>query len=137
MIAQFILTAMLAGIVLYAWAQYSQSPVVGLLASGAALIGIYFVWIPSHASELAALAGIGRGADLVLYVWVVISLLVILNLHLKLTSQLELITVLARRVAIDQALAVDLPDNRARDGRSSDKSGREEGGSEERRRRFD
>ncbi len=102
MIAQLVLTTMLVGIILYAWAQYRQSPIVGLLASGAALIGIYFVWIPSHASALAAITGIGRGADLVLYVWVVISLLVLLNLHLKLRSQLELITILARRISIEE-----------------------------------
>ncbi len=125
MIAQLILTAMLAGIVLYAWAQYRQSPVVGSLASGAALIGIYFVWIPSHASELAAFVGIGRGVDLVLYLWVVISLLVILNLHLKLTSQLELITLLARQFAIVQALAVESPNHRVPNDQPNEKSGRE------------
>ncbi len=126
MIAQLILTAMLAGIVLYAWAQYRQSPVVGSLASGAALVGIYFVWIPSQASELAALAGIGRGVDLVLYLWVVISLLVILNLHLKLTSQLELITVLARQFAIEQALPIESPDHRVPDNQPTGKSARDE-----------
>ncbi len=125
MIAQLILTAMLAGIILYSWAQYRQSPVVGSLASVAALIGIYFVWIPSQASELAALAGIGRGADLVLYLWVVISLLVILNLHLKLTTLLELITVLARRAAIEQALAIGSSDHRVPDDSSNGKSGRD------------
>lgn len=125
MIGQAILTAMLAGIMLYAWAQYRHSPIVGLLACGASLVGIYFVWMPTHASELAALAGIGRGADLVLYVWVVISLLVILNLHLKLTSQLELITALARRFAIDQALPNNSQNHRVRDGRSNEKSRRD------------
>jgi hypothetical protein len=135
MIAQFILTAMLAGIVLYAWAQYRQSPVVGLLASGAAAVGIYFVWMPSHASELAAIVGIGRGADLVLYVWVVISLLILLNLHLKLTSQLDLITALARKIAIDEVSGIKLLNNNVHSlsgqvekkvyGRLGDKSGRE------------
>jgi small membrane protein len=61
------------------------------------------VWVPEHASRLASLVGIGRGVDLVLYTWVVISLIMLLNLHLKLRSQMELITVLARRIAIDEA----------------------------------
>ena len=47
--------------------------------------------------------GIGRGSDLILYTWVVISLLIMLNLHLKLRLQLDMITRLARAVAIDRA----------------------------------
>jgi hypothetical protein len=69
----------------------------------AALTGLYFVWVPAHATSLAALVGIGRGVDLILYVWVVISLIVLLNLHLKLRQQTEVITVLARELAIANA----------------------------------
>ena len=65
--------------------------------------GLYFVWLPSHATWLASLVGIGRGVDLILYVWVIISLLVMLNLHLKLRAQMELITVLTREIAIANA----------------------------------
>ena len=71
----------------------------------AACGGLYFVWFPSHATILAELAGIGRGVDLILYVWVVISLLIVLNLHLKLRAQMELITALAREIAIVKAQA--------------------------------
>src|SRR5262245_13467884 len=50
----------------------------------------------SHAhrrgTQLAELVGIGRGVDLILYVWVCLSLIVVLNLHLKLRTQMELIT---------------------------------------------
>ena len=37
------------------------------------------------------------------YVWVCISLVVLLNLHLKLRTQTELITTLARKIAIADA----------------------------------
>ena len=80
-----------------------RSPVVGLFVGLAALGGLYFVWMPSHATRLAALVGIGRGVDLIIYIWVVISLLLLLNLHLKLRAQMELITVLARELAIANA----------------------------------
>jgi hypothetical protein len=53
--------------------------------------------------------GIGRGVDLILYTWVVISLIMLLNLHLKLRSQLELITLLARKIAIADALRAVRP----------------------------
>ena len=100
MIAQCVLTALLLIITIYAWTEYRHSHTVGLLAMLTSFAGLYFVWIPSHATKLAELAGVGRGVDLIIYVWVVISLLVLLNLHLKLRAQTELITVLARDIAI-------------------------------------
>ena len=115
MIAQLLLTALLGLVLLYAWSAHRTSPSVGLLASGAAAAGLYFVWMPAHASALAAFMGIGRGSDLIVYTWVVISLLIMLNLHLKLRQQLEMITRLARGLAIDQAGGSDaLPPSRRR-----------------------
>jgi hypothetical protein len=103
MIAQLVLTALLSGVVLYAWHEHRRSPVVGTLSLIIAVTAIYLVWAPSHASDLAQWAGVGRGVDLIIYIWVAISLLVLLNLHLKLRVQLELITALARQIAIANA----------------------------------
>lgn len=103
MIAQLILTTLLSGVVLYAWQERRRSAMVASLALMAATAGLYLVWVPSHASTVAEWAGVGRGVDLIIYVWVVISLLVMLNLHLKLRAQLELITALARQIAIANA----------------------------------
>src|SRR5262245_59741214 len=105
MIAKLILTALLFGILLYAWTEYRRAPVIGLIAMLAALTGLYFVWVPVHATWLEELVGIGRGVDLILYLWVVISLIGLLNLHLKLRVQKEMITVLARELAIANARA--------------------------------
>lgn len=103
MIAQTGLSILLGGIMIYAWAEYSRAPAIGLIAMLVAAAGLYFVWLPKHATWLAAQAGVGRGVDLILYVWVAINLLVILNLHLKLRTQMELITALAREIAIVNA----------------------------------
>ena len=103
MIAQLILSALLAGILLYAWTEYRRSPVVALLSVFATTAGLYFVWFPTHSTRLAELVGIGRGVDLILYTWVCISLIVLLNLHLKLRTQMELITTLARKLALADA----------------------------------
>src|SRR6478672_3308653 len=100
MIAQSLLSIMLAAILLYAWTEYPRSPVIALSAVLAACGGLYFVWLPAHATILAEAVGVGRGVDLIIYIWVVISLLVVFNLHLKLRSQMELITGLAREIAI-------------------------------------
>lgn len=103
MIAQFILSILLAGILLYAWSEYGRSPVVALLAVFVATAGLYFVWVPEHSTQLAELVGIGRGVDLIIYIWVCLSLIVVLNLHLKLRTQMELITALARKIALADA----------------------------------
>jgi small membrane protein len=103
MITQALLTLLLSGIAVYAWAERRRSPLVGLLSMLAALAGMYLVWIPAHATALAETAGVGRGVDLILYIWVVISLLLFLNLHLKLRAQMDLITTLAREITIANA----------------------------------
>lgn len=103
MIAQIGLSLLLGGIVFYAWTQSPRAPVIGFIALLTASAGFYFVWFPSQATYLAEQVGIGRGADMVLYVWVVISLLVMLNLHLKLRAQMELLTILTRELAVANA----------------------------------
>ena len=104
MTAQLLLSFLLGAILVYAFAERRRSPVVGALALTAAAAGLYFVWVPAHATTLAELAGVGRGVDLIIYIWVVISLLVLLNLHLKLRKQTEALTGLARAIAIGEAL---------------------------------
>ena len=111
MIAQLVLTALLLGVIFYAWLEYRRTPALGLLSLLAGVAGLYFVWVPTHATQLAALVGIGRGVDLIIYIWVAISLILVLNLHLKLRAQMELITALARAIAIANA-RVDTTDHR-------------------------
>ena len=103
MIAQLILSVLLAAILLYAWTEYRRSPAVALLTLLVATAGLYFVWFPERSTQLAELVGVGRGVDLILYTWVCLSLIVLLNLHLKLRTQTELITTLARKIAIADA----------------------------------
>ena len=100
MIAQIGLSILLGGVLVYAWTEYRRAPVIGILSILMAMAGLYFVWLPAHATLLAALVGIGRGVDLIIYVWVIISLILLLNLHLKLRLQAELITILAREIAL-------------------------------------
>lgn len=105
MIAQIFFSALLGVVFLYAWSEYRRSPAVAALSLITALAGLYFVWVPAHSTRLAEFVGIGRGVDLILYTWVGISLIVILNLHLKLRTQLEMITLLARAIALTGARA--------------------------------
>lgn len=103
MIAQIGLSILLAGVLVYAWTEYRRAPIISVLSIFVATAGLYFVWLPNHATMLAGMVGIGRGVDLIIYVWVVISLILLLNLHLKLRSQSELITILMREIAVANA----------------------------------
>ena len=87
----------------YALVAARRTRLLGAMIGLAALAGLYFVWWPQSANQLAHAVGIGRGADLVLYVWVVLSMLVALNLHLRLKAQAELATRLARALALLEA----------------------------------
>lgn len=103
MIAQVFLSLLLLLALFYAWSSFRKTPQIGILVAIAALAGLYFVWLPNHATWVAVHMGVGRGVDLILYVWVIVSLLAILNLHLLLRAQHELITKLARVLALSQA----------------------------------
>jgi small membrane protein len=107
MIAQIGLSILLGGIMIYAWSEWPRAPAISSIAMLATAAGLYLVWLPAHATWLAATVGIGRGVDLILYIWVIISLLMMLNLHLKLRSHMELITVLTRKLAIAEARSAD------------------------------
>jgi small membrane protein len=102
-IAQTVISMLLIGVVVYAAIERRRSPVVAVLSIIAAAAGLYFSWTPDHATQVAVWAGVGRGVDLILYIWVCISLIVLLNLHLKLRSQMELVTVMARMIALAEA----------------------------------
>ena len=103
MIAQFLLSALLLAMLAYALVAARRTRVLAALIGLAAMAGLYFVWSPQSANQLAHAVGIGRGADLVFYIWVVLSMLVALNLHLRLKAQSELATRLARALALLEA----------------------------------
>jgi len=103
MIVQLVLSVLLGAVLLHGWTQLRRSPLVAWLSLTAATGGLYLVWAPAHTTEIAGMLGIGRGADLIMYLWVCISLNLLLSLHLKLLRQQETITRLARHVALANA----------------------------------
>lgn len=109
MIFQFLLSASLAFIIIFAFTQKAKSPFVSVVSTLSALAGLYLVWAPSQANVIAHAIGIGRGADLIFYCWGLISLVLLLNVYFKLRSNFELITALARKIAILEAEQNDRP----------------------------
>ncbi|XYJ11327.1 DUF2304 family protein [Telluria sp. B2] len=103
MIAQFLFTLALGGAWLYVHGQTRLSGAVRLALYGVIFAGMFFVWLPDESTHIANILGIGRGADMIYYIWMIISLAVVINIHLKLRQNLNLVTELARSIAIADA----------------------------------
>ena len=67
-------------------------------------IGLVFVWVPDLSTALANLLGVGRGADLLFYVWIVASMLIAFNLHLTCRRLSRDLGQLARTLAVEAAI---------------------------------
>jgi len=100
MIVQIVLTLGLLLCLAYAFMQRQKSRLVSFAISIVAIAGIYFVQVPESANQLAHFAGVGRGADLILYCWLVISLVVSINLQFKILKLQGALTDLAREIAL-------------------------------------
>jgi len=102
-IIQVLLIGGLLLCLLYAFMQNQKSRLLSKAISIIALTGIYLVLFPEHTNGLARFVGVGRGADLVLYCWLVISLIVSMHLQLQILQLQGLITELAREMALQGA----------------------------------
>jgi small membrane protein len=69
------------------------------------LLGIFVVIFPETSNTVAHKFGVGRGADLLLYLLTIAFLLTVLNLYLKGKEEERRIVYLARKVAILEANA--------------------------------
>jgi len=100
MTIQVILTFGLALIILYGFVQRDISKIVSRLIIATGSVGVYLVWLPDHTTVLARMMGVTRGADLLFYCWILISMFLIINLHAKSRMNLRLITELTRQAAL-------------------------------------
>lgn len=100
MIAQIILTLGLSVCLFYIISLGKSLPLVRIGLFLVVLTGYLFIWFPEMTNIFADLVGIGRGADLVIYLWILLSLFLILKLHIKLREQSEALTTLARHLAL-------------------------------------
>ena len=95
--------ALIAGLLLclaYAFLQRRKSALVSIAISFTSVAGIYFVVFPEQTTELAQMLGVGRGTDLILYCWIVITLVISMNLRFNLLGLQEQLTELVRELAL-------------------------------------
>jgi hypothetical protein len=67
------------------------------------IANVYAVLRPDDVSRVANLIGVGRGADLVLYLLVVAFVFIVINFYLKMKEAERRLTDLARAVALRDA----------------------------------
>jgi small membrane protein len=103
MIIQIFLSVLLFGVAVPIAMQRSSRLLKTLVLSVVAA-GAFLVWVPEMTDRFAAIFGVGRGADLLLYIWVVITLALIVFLYLKVAHLSRKITLLARAVALAHPL---------------------------------
>jgi len=103
MIIQIVLIAGLLLSLLYGIVQRQRSWLLSNAIAIVSLSGIYLVVFPERTNQVAHLVGVGRGADLILYCWLVISIIVSMHLHLQILHVQELITEVARELALTGA----------------------------------
>lgn len=100
MIIQWILVTGLLFFLFYALLRRTKSRFVNAAIATTSIAGIYFVLFPEQTNDIARWMGVGRGADLILYCWLVISLIVSVILQFKIMSLEEMMTELARELAM-------------------------------------
>jgi hypothetical protein len=98
-----LLTALMAAVVLMALLMRRRSPAVALGFAVMSFIGTWFAWRPEDLNALAHAVGVGRGADLALYLGLSLSFLAVAALLLQVRHLQNRFTQLAREVALIQA----------------------------------
>lgn len=97
---QILASIMLVASFFYIWFQQSKVRLVRIAFAIITIIAFYFVWQPELTNEIAEMLGIGRGADLIMYTWLILSVLLIVNLHLKMVLMKSRTNVLVRKIAL-------------------------------------
>jgi hypothetical protein len=102
-VIQFVLTLGLALSLFYALIQDAATRLLRISMSVVVLAGTLLVWFPDETMVIARLLGVGRGADLIAYCWIVVSILLILILHLRTVRMKGALTDLTRHIALADA----------------------------------
>ncbi len=100
MIIQVVIIAGLLACLAYAFLQRKKSKHVSAALSIVAVAGLVFASAPDLTNRLAHWVGVGRGADLMLYCWLLISLIVSVNLQFKILALQQNVTDLTREISL-------------------------------------
>ena len=103
MVFQVVLSFVFAASLWLVWRRYRQQAVgrlIALLWTLGALGGFVLAWYPDTATMVAHLVGIGRGADLVVYLGIVLLFVLVFQLHVSHVRLERQLTKLVRKEAL-------------------------------------
>jgi len=100
MIGPLVLTIPMVAILGYGILEVKRTRPVGIAISLLTIAALAFLWSPGLATTIAVALGLGSGNDLVIIAWVGLVTLILLNLHLRLRQQTQMVTALTRQIAI-------------------------------------
>lgn len=100
MISRFVFGLLIVGCMGYFLVLRRRSPLSKLFVFLVFGAGLVFVTFPEIANALALLVGIGRGADLVLYLSIVFLLFLFLSLYIRVLESEDRLAELTRELAI-------------------------------------
>lgn len=103
MVIRILLIFALQVTILYALRNRRQSPLVSMGALLFGLVGIFCVVMPDVTTMVAHLLGVGRGTDLLLYCFIISSVLMLFSLHLRVLRLQDMLTAMVRELALAKA----------------------------------
>lgn len=109
MMIQFILIFIFACTLIFAFTRSHKAPFIGWSVILLSFVGIGFVLFPQTTQTIAYYAGVGRGADLITYIFISIMLMVILDMYLRLRALLDMLTAIVRHMSLAEADKRDTP----------------------------
>jgi small membrane protein len=104
MIVQFFLLVSFSMLIIYSLKLIFNGHITGIIIGIFATIASVIVIVPEIAGQLANLFGVGRGADLLLYLSFAIGMIMFLHVISKIHTQDKKITELVRFIAITQVI---------------------------------
>jgi hypothetical protein len=104
MIAEIVLSLLAIAFLVYHIASPSRPAYLSISVWLITFAALLTIWVPEFSTTLAHWMGIGRGADLIIYLWMATSLLLFLFVRISLFKLEEKLTELTRKVALDKAL---------------------------------
>lgn len=103
MMIQPIITLLLLGILFFTLVQSRKGRVLRTTMIVSVLVGIALTWMPTQSSVIANYLGVGRGADLIFYIWILVSMLALVSLYFSFNRNNRQITELTRALALHVA----------------------------------
>jgi len=103
MLFQLVLSAAFLSSLWLVWRRRQQQAVSGAVASGwtlGVIVGLVVTWYPDTASVIANIVGVGRGADLIVYVGLVLLFVLVFQLHVSHVRLERQLTKLVREEAL-------------------------------------